>query len=118
VQSTSTRAAPTVSGCLDYGIGRNLRRTAGDARKRCARRFQPFLIVVDAKVQRAMSEALPQLLAYLVYPRLRHCFWWGPIDLCDDHTAEMSPNVTPEKNGGDEKDVDDCADHEINLDNN
>jgi hypothetical protein len=32
--------------------------------------------------------------------------------------AEMSPNVTPGKNGGDEKDVGDCADHEIDLDAN
>lgn len=33
-------------------------------------------------------------------------------------TVEMSPNVTPEKSGGNEKDVSDCADHEIDLDDN
>jgi hypothetical protein len=65
MQSTSTRAATIGSDRLDYSICRILRHTAGDAQKQRARRFQSLLIIVEAKAQRAVNEALPQLLTYL-----------------------------------------------------
>lgn len=159
---TSTRVSTVVTGRLDYGIGRVLKHTAGDAQKQRTRRFQSFLVIVEAKAQRAVNDAIPQLLAYLaclrqsrlrrhrtdasvfgvasdgylfIFVTITHegiikvskCFdvvagdtlkVLGCLRYILETTAEMSPNVTPEKNGADEKEVGDCADCEIDLDDN
>jgi hypothetical protein len=51
----------TITDRLDYSIGRTL--PAADPWLRP--RFQSFLVIVEAKAQRAVSQALPQLLVYL-----------------------------------------------------
>jgi hypothetical protein len=67
-QSTTVQspAATIVCGRLDYGIGRVLKRrhrlSAEDTPKQ---RFQSLLIVIEAKVQRAVQQAVPELLTYL-----------------------------------------------------
>jgi hypothetical protein len=66
-QSKTQLASPsrlTVSGRLDYGIGRVIKHAswAGTQRRR---RFQCFLVIVEAKAQFAVGQAIPQLLAYL-----------------------------------------------------
>ena len=58
LQPTSPSTA-TVTGRLDYCIGRVLPET------RRRRRFQSLLVIVEAKAQRAVGQALPHLLAYL-----------------------------------------------------
>jgi len=160
-QSTSSRAV-TVNGRLDYGIGRVLIPTAKAAAIRLRSRFQSLLVIVEAKAQRAVGQALPQLLVYLaclrqsrlqrrrtnasvygvasdgyifVFVKITHD---GTVLMSRDFnvqlgemlevlqclryiletTAEMSPNVTPERNGGDEKDADDLSDPSVDLDDN
>jgi hypothetical protein len=50
----------TVTGRLDYGIGRVVNYDA-----QFKRRFQCLLVVVTAKTERAVGQALPQLLVFL-----------------------------------------------------
>lgn len=64
----------SVSGRLDYGIGRIIKHVK-KAEDQHRRRFQCFLVIVEAKAQFAVSLALPQLLAYLAclrQSRLQH----------------------------------------------
>ena len=63
-QSTSSPAV-TVHGRLDYGIGRVLVPTTEAAAVRLRSRFQCLLVIVEATAQRAVGQALPQLLLYL-----------------------------------------------------
>jgi len=158
LQSTSSRTV-TVNGRLDYGIGRVLIPTAKAAAIRLRSRFQSLLVIVEAKAQRAVGQALPQLLVYLaclrqsrlqqrradasvygvasdgyifVFVKITHD---GTVLMSRDFniqlgemlevlqclryiletTAEMSLNVTPERNGGDEQDVDDLVDPAIDV---
>jgi hypothetical protein len=63
-----TRPIPkefTVSGRLDYGIGRIIKHNDGKAEDERRRRFQCLLVIVQAKVQYGAGLALPQLLTYL-----------------------------------------------------
>ena len=57
--SISTHSATIISGCLDYGIGRILSRTTGDAQKQRAHCFQSLLMIVEAKAQHAVNETIP-----------------------------------------------------------
>ncbi|KIL64202.1 hypothetical protein M378DRAFT_628576 [Amanita muscaria Koide BX008] len=68
IPSTSPQRL-SVSGRLDYGIGRTLSR-AGSAEAQRRRRFQCLLVIIEAKAEGAVGMALPQLLVYLVC--LRH----------------------------------------------
>ena len=158
-QSTSTSRVK-VTGRLDYGIGRVIDANSAETQQR--RRFQSFLVIVEAKVQFSVSQALPQLLAYLaclhqsrrqrnrtdasvygvssdgyqfVFIAITHdgtvkisrvldvlqgdmAKVLGWLKYLLETTAAMSPNVTPEKNGGDEKDREDLQDPLIDMDDN
>jgi hypothetical protein len=149
---------PTVvTGRLDYGIGRVLMSTTKATALRLRSRFQSLLVIVEAKAQRAVGAALPQLLVYLAclrQARLQRrrtdasvygvasdgyifCFvkitHEGTVVISRDFnvqrgemlvvlqclryiletTAEMSSNVTPERN-----DADDPGDLAIDLNDN
>ena len=62
VSSTSSYKRLTVTGRLDYSIGRMLGGTAVNDQKRRVRRFQSLLIIVEAKAHRAVDQAAKQLL--------------------------------------------------------
>jgi hypothetical protein len=51
----------TISGCLDYAIGRVIKRPFGARR----RHFQSCLIIVTAKTQYGVHLAVPELIVYL-----------------------------------------------------
>lgn len=150
----------TVTGRLDYGIGRVIDANSAETQQR--RRFQSFLVIVEAKVQFSVGQALPQLLAYLaclhqsrrqrnrtdasvygvssdgyqfVFVAITHngtvkisrvldvlqgdmARVLGWLKYVLETTAAMSPNVTPEQNGGDEKDREDPKDPPIDVDDN
>jgi hypothetical protein len=94
----------TVTGCLDYSIGRILPGTAiVNAQKRekrvRRRRFQSLLIIIEAKTQSQCGGARAQLLTYLaclrqsrICGRRTDTSVYGVasdgllIRLCDDHT--------------------------------
>jgi len=151
----------TVSGRLDYGIGRVIKH-ASRAEIQRRRRFQCFLVIVEAKAQFAVGKALPQLLVYLaclhqsrlqrnrtnasvygvssdgyqfVFVTITHdgtvkisrifdilqgemAKVLGCLTYMLETTAAMSPNVTPEKNGGDEGHGQDLDDPQIDSDDN
>ena len=67
ISRTTTRPSPNivVSGRIDHSIGRILKtrvKEAVDHRKRC---FYSLLLVVDAKFDRSVGHALPQLIVYM-----------------------------------------------------
>ena len=63
-ETPTTSPRLSVSGRLDYGIGRVINR-AGSAETQRRSRFQCFMVIVQAKAQFAVGLAVPQLLAYL-----------------------------------------------------
>jgi hypothetical protein len=67
--TTVSSSSPTfITGRLDYSIGRVLAGTGGKAQNQRSRRFRSCLIIIEAKIQRAVTLALPQLLVYLACP--------------------------------------------------
>lgn len=162
VQSESeTSQIMNISGRVDYGIGRrfiNLKRSSvAEVQRR--RRFQCFMIIVEAKI-RSAEHTLAQLLVYLAclhQSRLQHnrtdasvygvatdgyCYTFVTIthsgvvkrssifdikhgnDLLEvlgwlkavlEITLAMSPNMTPERDGGVEDDGEDLDDPSLGL---
>jgi len=161
VHPRSTSASRvTVTGRLDYGIGRVINANGAETHQR--RRFQSFLVIIEAKAEFSVGHAIPQLLAYLaclhqsrrqrnrtdasVYGVSSDGYQFIFLAITNDGTvkisrmldvlqgdmtkvlgwlkyilettAAMSPNVTLEKNGGDEKDKEDLEDPPIDVDDN
>jgi hypothetical protein len=54
-----------VSGRVDHSIGRVLKSQAKNAKKQLKRHFHSLLLIVEAKFDRSVNQALPQLLVYL-----------------------------------------------------
>jgi hypothetical protein len=155
-----------VSGRVDHGIGRVLKSRAKNAPEQLKRRFHSLLLIVEAKFERSVDQALPQLLVYLAslhQSRLQrkrsdasvyglasdgYVFIFvtishegmvklsrrfdilqgdmrnvlGCLKYILEKTADMSPILTPDRNGGGQKqcDVDgtEDADDLIALDDN